>query len=70
MQGRSLYCGEPRGQPLAETTLPQGLKDLGYTTRLVDKGISAVFARNIRQQGTDLIVTSATGMDTLITPIT
>jgi arylsulfatase A-like enzyme len=37
MQGRPLLCGEPRGLPLEETTLPQRLKDLGYTTRLVGK---------------------------------
>jgi arylsulfatase A-like enzyme len=37
MQGRPLWCGEARGLPLEETTLPQRLKDLGYTTRLVGK---------------------------------
>jgi arylsulfatase A-like enzyme len=37
MQGRPLYCGEPRGLPLDEVTLPQRLKDLGYITRLVGK---------------------------------
>ncbi|XP_021920854.1 arylsulfatase J-like isoform X2 [Zootermopsis nevadensis] len=37
MQGRPLRCGEPRGLPLEETTLPQRLRDLGYITRLVGK---------------------------------
>jgi arylsulfatase A-like enzyme len=37
MQGRPLWCGETRGLPLAEKTLPQMLMDLGYSSRLVDK---------------------------------
>ncbi|XP_067010876.2 arylsulfatase B [Anabrus simplex] len=37
MQGYPLKAGEPRGLPLDVPLLPQRLKELGYTTRLVGK---------------------------------
>ncbi|XP_069701952.1 arylsulfatase B-like [Periplaneta americana] len=37
MHGRPLKCGEPRGLPLSEITLPQRLKTLDYVNRLVGK---------------------------------
>lgn len=37
MQHTVLFGAEPRGLPLTERLLPQYLKDLGYTTRLVGK---------------------------------
>lgn len=37
MQHTVLFGAEPRGLPLTERLLPQYLKDLGYTTRIVGK---------------------------------
>ncbi|GLV35650.1 uncharacterized protein CBL_01200 [Carabus blaptoides fortunei] len=37
MQHRVLYGAEPRGLPLTETLLPEYLRDLGYTNRIVGK---------------------------------
>lgn len=37
MQHTVLFGAEPRGLPLTEKLLPQYLKELGYTTRIVGK---------------------------------
>nr|XP_018918144.1 PREDICTED: arylsulfatase B-like [Bemisia tabaci] len=37
MQGSPIFAAEPTGLPLNEKLLPQYLKDLGYTTRMIGK---------------------------------
>jgi len=37
MQGESIQGGEPRGLPLSVRILPEHLRGLGYTTKLIGK---------------------------------